>query len=351
MLLLFLASAGPAGAGAVGRVIEAPTEAGLALAVSRAEFADGSAPDVVVSGTGDVALAAMAAAFTGLLPSRAPLLFTGAGAPDVELRTEIARVTGGPGRVDPPQVWLFGATVEGLSGYDVHNLGGRAEAMVAILEEGPGAGTGTGGGRVLLFAPDDEAAAAVAAGFGAVAGIPALATGDPPASVSASRAIAVGSVAVPDGRFDEVVRIEGADAAALSAKAAKELFEKEVPAGAPVTLSVRPVAADGFGAKAGPSLLAAVVAGGVRDRGALAPVLLVDGRPGADLAAGCSGGARDASALCALAQADGETTVLALSAAAPRAADVERLPATGAAPPVAAVVLLALFFVMRRRPA
>jgi hypothetical protein len=330
-------------------VHEAATETALALTVSQAEFGPGSAPDVVVTDTDDVAVAAMAAAFTGLTPSRAPLLFTGAGVDEAALRAEIGRVTGGPGGADPPQVWLFGTTVSGLTGYDVRTMGGTVGAVAeAILAEGPGAGTGD---RVLLFAASDRAAAAVAAGFGAVAGIPAIALGELPASLSAHIAIAIGAVGVPDGTFAEVRRIEGTDPAALSAAAAT-LALAEVPAGAPLALPVRPVAADGFGTSAGPSLLAAVVAAGNRDRGARAPVLLVDGRPPADLAGGCAGGGRDKQALCVLAQADGETTVLVL-AGGTQGAEAGRLPATGGttAVPMAAALGLALFFTLRRRVA
>jgi hypothetical protein len=346
-----LAAAVPAGAGAIGPVLEAPTEGALALAVSRAEFPDGSAPDVVVTDTDDVALAAMAAAFTGLLPGRAPLLFEGPGAAEPALRAEIARVTGGPGSADPPQVWLFGTSLSGLDGYDVRSMGDTvASAAGAIIDEGAGAGTGD---RLILFAADDRAAAAVAAGFGAVAGVPALALGALPDGVSAARAIAIGSVAVPSGVFAEpVTRVEGGDPAALSAAAATALGLQERPAGAPVALPVRPVAADGYGTSAVPSLLAAVVAAGNRDRGALAPVLLVDGRPAPDLAGGCSGAGRDKASLCVLAQADGETTVLVLGVQAARAAQAERLPATGAAgTPAGAALVLSLFFILRRRPA
>ena len=348
-----LAAMPPVAAGQVGPVIEAPTEAALALAVSQAEFRDRSAPDVVVTDTDDPALAAVAAAFTGLLPSRAPLLFTGPGASEGDLRGEIARVTGGPAAADPPQVWLFGTTVGGLDGYDVRAMGDTIGAAgAAVLEEGPPAGTGD---RLLLFAADDPAAAAVAGAFGAVAGIPAIALGELPEAAEARRAIAIGSVAVATDRFaDPVTRVEGADPAALSAAAAEALALKEFPAGAPYAQPVRPVAADGFGTSRGPSLLAAIVAAGNRDRGVLAPLLLVDGRPPADLAAGCSAAdRRDKAALCVLAEADGETTVLVLAGGAQRGTGVERLPATGAPAGslAAGAVALGSFLVLRRRPA
>jgi hypothetical protein len=339
----------PASAGAVGPTLEASTGPALSLVVSRALFGATSTSDVVVTDLDDLDVVAIAAGFTGLVPRRAPLLIAGPGADDGALRTEIERVTGGPNVGDPPRVWLAGVTLDGLDGYDVRNLGGNAASVAAtILAEGPGVGTGN---RVVLFAAGDRAAGAVAAGFGAVAGIPVVALGGLPPELAATRAVAIGGVAVPQGHFAEIVPVEGSDPAALSAAAATALALKETPAGAPVTLPVRPVAADGYGNDAGPGLLAAVAAGVNRERGALAPVLLVDGRPPADLAAGCSGSGRDKAAVCVLAQADGDTTVLALhrtaGADAPRG---DTLPATGGPAPLAfAAAALVLALALRRR--
>jgi hypothetical protein len=342
------AVAAPASAGVLGPTLEAPTGPALSLVVSRAQFGDRSTSDVVVTDGGDLDVAAIAAGFTGLLPRRAPLLIAGPAAPAPALRAEIERVTGGPGGAEPPRVWLAGTSLDGLDGYDVRILGDDAAAVAAsVLTEGPGVGTGD---RVLVFAAGDRAAGAVAAGFGAVAGIPVVALGGLPPALAATRALAIGSVAVPAGHFAQVDRVEGADPAALSASAAAAFALKELPAGGPVTFPVRPVAADGFGDDAGPALLAAVVAGTTRDRGALAPVLLVDGRPPADLAGGCNGGGRDKVALCALAQADGETTVLALTRTAVENQRGDTLPATGAsAPLMLAGAAIAAALAVRRR--
>jgi hypothetical protein len=283
------------------------------------------------------------------------LLFTGHGATDAMVRAEIKRVTGGTGGADAPTVWLAGTSLGGLNGYDVRDLGrGPAAVAKAMVEQGAPAGTAE---RVLVFDPKDWRAGVVAAGFGAAYGVPVVAGGDAlPAGLSSMPlpvAIAVGAVVVPAGKFSRVDKIEGADPAALSAAAADGLVAKEHPAGAPIAVPVptRPIAADGFGDDPGPALLASVVAAALQADGARPPVLLVDGRPVADLAAGCASGSKDKAALCALEKADGATTVLALTTArrSDGAAQGGRLPGTGGLVfPLAAAALGLAALVSRR---
>jgi hypothetical protein len=358
LLALLLGLSGPARAGSVGTVIEAPNDGALALTVSQAFFPGRSTENVVVANPKQPAQAAIAAAFAGGgLPSRAPLLFADAGVSDALVRNEIARVTGGAGGTTPPNVWLVGTDVDGLGAYDVHHLDGSAAAVAAaIFAEGAAAGTGE---RVALFTADDWPAGAVAAGFGAAYGVPVVTgTGVPEtlATTSAPVAIAVGAVTAPSGRFSRVVAVTGDGPAGLSAAAAAGIVANENPAGAPLTIPrpVEPVAADGFGADPGPALLASVVAAVTQDRGSRGPVLLVDGRPPADLAGGCQRGGRDAAALCFLDKADGATTVLALTGTkrqdgAPLGG---RLPGTGGWPlwplPTLAIVGALAVLVARR---
>ncbi|MEY2568330.1 MAG: hypothetical protein QOE35_2859 [Actinomycetota bacterium] len=353
--VLAVVAAADADAGSVGSVVQATDDGGLALTVSQAYFQGGSAHGVVLTDPGKPGTAAIAAAFAGSGgANRVPLLFVGHGASDALVRAEIKRVTGGPGGADPPTVWLAGAALSGLDGYDVRDLGGSAAAVgKAIVEHDAPSGTAE---RVLVFDANDWRAGAVAAGFGAAYGVPVFAGGDALPTLATTPlpiAVTVGAVTVPAGRFSRVDKIEGADPAALSAAAADALVAKEHPAGAPVSVPVpvEPVAADGFGTDAGPALLAPVVAAALQADGARPPVLLVDGRPTADLGAGCATGAKDKVALCALDKADAATTVLALTTA--RRADGAplggRLPGTGGRSLPVAAVGLALAAVLVRR--
>ena len=337
-----VALAAPAGAGSVGNVVEAATGGALAIAVSQRYFPTGSASGVVVTDPGRPGVAAVAAAFAGGAAGRVPLLFTGHGVSDADLRAEIARATGGTA----PTVWLAGTSLGGLDGYDVRPLG-QSVADVASSVIGDGAAAGTGN-RVLLFDPDDWRAGAVAAGFGASYGIPVLPADAIPDGLGVPEpvAIVIGSASVPADRFSRVDRVEGGDPTALSVAAANALVAKEFPAGAPLTVPVptQPVSADGFGTDPAPALLAAVVAAALQADGARPPVLLVDARPTTDLAGGCAGGSKDAAAICLMAKGDGATTVLGLtgvgrSDAAPAGA---RLPATGGT----AGVLVPMIFLM-----
>lgn len=351
VIALVVGAAATAHAGSIGTVVEAPTDAALALKVSQTYFAPGSVHGVVLADPGEPGTAAIAAAYAGSgAGGRLPLLFTGRGASDVKLRDEIKRVTGGP---DGATVWLAGAALGGLEGYDVRDLGDTAgEVAASIATQGPPVGTA---GRILVFDPQDWRAGVVAAGFGAAYGIPVIPGGDAvPAAVTSTPlpvAIAVGSVAVPDGKFSRVDRIEGADPAALSAAAADTLVANEHPAGAPlgVPVPVQPVAADGFGTDPGPALLAPVVAAALQADGARPPVFLVDGRPAADLAAGCAGSAKDKAALCALDKADGATTVLALRASNDGGVRAGTLPATGGGGVPVVAFAIALAWVATRR--
>jgi hypothetical protein len=223
----------------------------------------------------------------------------------------------------------------------------------AIFATGSAAGTAN---RVLVFDAEDWRAGAVAAGFGAAYGIPVVTADGLPAGLATAPkpiALVIGGVSVAAGKFSRVDRIEGADATQLSVAAANGLVAKETPAGAPIGVPVplQPVAADGFGADPGPALLAPVAAAALQADGARPPVLLVDGRPGADLAKGCAAGGRDAAALCLMDKSDGPTTVLALTIArgAPAPAS-NRLPATGGwGFPVWAAVLAASALLATRR--
>jgi hypothetical protein len=351
-MLAILAVASPAGAGSVGTVIEGPTSATLAIAVSKAYFPAGSAPGVVVTDPTKPAVAAVAAAFAGGgSAGRVPLLFMGRGVSDVVLRTEINRATGGSAAPGPPTVWLAGTSLGGLEGYDVRSLGSSAADVARnVIAGGPAAGTAN---RVLLFDGDDWRAGAVAAGFGAAYGLPVLPADALPDGFGTPKpvAIVIGAASVPSDRFVRVDRIEGGDPTALSVAAADALVAKEFPAGNPVTVPLRPVTADGYGDDPGPALLASVVAAALQAEGSRPPVLLVDGRPGADLAQGCAGKGKDAVALCVLAKSDGATTVLALTAARGDAEPgATRLPATGGAElPVVVVVLVLGVLLVRRR--
>jgi hypothetical protein len=343
-----LALASPAGAGGIGPVIEAATDGALAIAVSQAHFPAGSAAGAVVTSVHEPGTAAVAAAFAGGAAGRVPVLFTGAGVSDAAVRAEIARVTDGPGTAT---VWLAGAQLGGLEGYDVRDLGdSAADVSRAVLASGPASGTAN---RVLVFDGANWQAGVVAAGFGAAYGIPVvvaaalpdgLATGPKPVG------LVIGPASVPAGAFSSVQKFERPDPTALSILVATELTAKEHPAGAPLTVPVpvEPVAADGYGTDPGPALLAPVVAAARQVEGARPPVMLVDGRPGADLAGGCASGAKDKAALCFMAQSDGATRVLALRADA--AAARGRLPATGGsdAPLLAASVVVVLLLVRRR---
>jgi hypothetical protein len=352
---MIVGCAAPAHAGAVGTVVQAADDGKLALTVSQTYFPNASAAGAVVTDPDQPGVAAIAAAFAGSGgANRLPLLFTGHGVTDALVRAEIRRVTGGPDAASPPTVWLAGASLSGLDGYDVRSLGPSPAAVAkALVDAGAPAGTAE---RVLVFDPSDWRAGAVAAGFGAAYGVPVLPGGNAlPAlgTVPPPTAIAIGSVAVPANVFRRVDKIEGADPASLSAAVADALTAAEHPAGTPVTVPVpvQPVAADGFGADPGPAVLAPVVAAALQADGARPPVLLVDARPPADLVAGCAGGGKDKAALCALAKADGATTVLALTTA--RRADGEaqagRLPATGGAgAPVVAVALILAAVLARR---
>jgi hypothetical protein len=358
LLVLLTGAQAPARAGSVGTVIEAPTDGALAITVSQAFFPGRSTDNVVVADPKKPAVAAVAAAFAGGgLPSRAPLLFAGAGVSDALLRNEIARVTGGGGGTAPPSVWLVATDMDGLGAYDVHHLDGSAGAVAsAIFAQGAAAGTGE---RVAVFDADSWPAGAVAAGFGASYGVPAVTATGLPDGLSTTPApigIAIGAVTPPAGKFRQVVPVTGDGPSGLSAAAAAGIVANENPAGAPLTIPrpVEPVAADGFGDDPGPALLASVVAAVTQDRGARGPVLLVDGRPPADLAAGCQGGARDAAALCFLQKAEGTTTVLALTGSRRQdgAAAGGRLPGTGSwplwpLPALAAVGALAVLVVRR----
>jgi hypothetical protein len=355
VMVAILALAPPAGAGSIGTVIEGPTASALAIAVSQAYFPAGSASGVVVADPSKPAIAAMAAAFAGGgSTGRVPLLFTGRGVSDTVLRTEIARATGGAAAPGPPTVWLAGTTLGGLDGYVVRSLGtSAAEVAQAVIAGGAAAGTAN---RVLVFDGGDWRAGAVAAGFGAAYGIPVLPADALPDGFGTPEpvAIVIGSASVPADRFARVDRIEGGDPTALSVAAADALVAKEFPAGNPIAVPVplRPVSADGYGDDPGPALLASVAAAALQAEGARPPVLLVDGRPGTDLAQGCAGKGKDAAALCVLAKSDGAITVLALTAVgrADGAAAGARLPATGGAgiPPVAVVLVIGVLLVRRR---
>lgn len=344
---------GPAGAGAVGTVVQAVNDGALAITVSQAYFEGRSASGVVVTDADEPAIAALATAFAGGAAGRVPLLFADSGVSDSLVREEITRVTGGPDGPGQPTVWLAGVAVDGLDGYDVRQLGNSVTQVTAsVIESGPGAGTG---GRVLLFDPDDWRAGVIAAGFGAAYGVPVLAAGDLPAGLASAPlpvGIAMGSVSVPANRFSRIDTIEGANASALSAAAADALVHKEFPAGAAVSARpVQPVTADGFGPRAGAALLAPVVAAALHANGATAPVLLVDGRPAADAAAACAAGGRDGASMCAVAKADGATTVLALTATvrSDGAAAAGRLPATGGDPMARAALLLVVVALISTR--
>ncbi|MEY2478744.1 MAG: hypothetical protein QOG87_4059 [Actinomycetota bacterium] len=349
-MLAILSIAPPAGAGSVGSVIEGATSGSLAIAVSERYFPAGSASGVVVTNPDRAGMAAIAAAFAGGAAGRVPLLFTGHGVSDAAVRAEIARATDGA----RPTVWLAGATLGGLEGYDVQKLGDSAGDVAGnVIATGPAAGTGN---RVLVFDDDDWRAGAVAAGFGAAYGIPLLPADSIPSGLGVPKpvAIVVGSASVPADRFARVDRVEGADPTALSVAVATTLVAKEFPAGAPVTVPVplQPVAADGFGADPGPALLAAVVAAALQADGARPPVLLVDARPTADLAGGCAAAPKDAAALCLMAKGDGATAVLALTAVgrSDGAPAGSRLPGTGGVGfPLVAVALVMGVLIVRRR--
>jgi hypothetical protein len=340
-------------AGSVGGVLQAPSDAALAITVSQSYFQGRSVQGVVVATVDDPAVALVAAAFAGGAAGRVPLLLTGKGVTDALVRKEIARVTGGPSTAVKPTVWLAGAQLGGLDGYDVRDLGRNAGTVAAAaLAAGPAAGTAE---RVLVFDAKDWRAGAVAAAFGAAYGIPLLPAGALPVTLATTPkpvAIVFGSASVAADRFREVRTVKGDSPAALSV-AAVALFMAEFPAGAPVTVPVpvQPVAVDGYGSDAGPAVLAAVAAAALQANGARPPVLLVDGRPPADLVAGCAAGGKDAVALCALGKADGATTVLALTVAG--RADGQplggRLPGTGglAFPAGAALVALGALVVKR----
>ena len=311
----------PVRAGEIATVIEAPTAPALSLAVSEALFKPGSTNDVVIVDERRPALVAAAAAFAGMTDRRAPVLLAGGGLTANAMRTEIARVTGGPDPVDAPLVWLFGTSLDGLDGYDVRSLtGSDADIAATILELGPGAGTAQ---RVLVFPEGDWAAGAIAAAFGAAWGVPAIPLANGPLSGRLAEvfdpergliAIAIGAVNVPADRFSRVDKVEGATPTALSAAAAKALFEPEHPAGTPIEYPLESVAADGFGNNPGPALLMAVVTAFAQDdHGAKSIPSLVDGRPTAEL----------------VAQAPGDTTVLALTSTRSEPEPVGRLPATG----------------------
>lgn len=355
-MVVVLIAASPAGAGPVDTVIEAGTDGALAIAVSQKYFTPGSAAGAVVTDADDPGAAAVAAAFAGSGGAgRVPLLFVGHGVSDAQVRAEIARVTGGTGGPSEPTVWLAGVALGGLSGYDVRDMGDSAgDVASAVIAAGPASGTGN---RVLVFDAEDWRAGAVAAGFGAAYGVPVLPVDALPAGLGADpkpTALAIGSVSVPADKFSGVTKVEGADPSALSVAAADALVSKEFPAGAPigVPVPVRPVSADGFGKDPGPALLASVAAAALQADGARPPVLLVDGRPKTDVAAGCAAGGKDAPALCLMAKADGPTTVLALTAVgrSDGAPSGSRLPATGGpAFPLAVAVVAVVVLAGRRR--
>ena len=350
--------AAPAGAGKVGAVLEAPTPAALSLTISQAIFRPASTGDVVVVDERRPALIAVAAAFAGMTDRRAPVLLAGPGVPDNALRGEIARVTDRRRDSDPPRVWLFGTSLADLEGYDVRTFAGSdADIAASILETGALGGTAT---RVLLFPEGDWGAGAIAAAFGAAWGVPVVPVGSGGLSprvaavLDPERAlvgIAIGAVNLRAEQFARLDKIEGATPAALSAAAAKALFEPEHPAGAPIEYPLEAVAADGYGPNPAPALLAAVVTAFVQDdHGAKAILFLVDGKPAADLAAACAAKGRDEPAVCAMAQIPGDTTVLALTANARQAGPPGgRLPATGSTLPAAHLALaLAAALLLRR---